>query len=89
MIRKRKVKKKKDDTQMTRSFIGPKKANGQNNHALKLRDKPHDEMEIKVSNLGKGQIIGFNDLIANRLYSTSVKCISSQGSVFEIKADEF
>ena len=46
-------------------------------------------MEIKVSNLGKGQIIGFNDLIANRLYSASVKCISSQASVFVIKIDEF
>ena len=56
---------------------------------MKLKEKPHEEMEIKVSTLGKGQVIGFGDILANRLYTTSVKCISCQGSVFEIKTDEF
>jgi hypothetical protein len=34
-------------------------------------------------------MIGFNDVIDNRAYATSLKCISSQGIVLAIKAEEF
>lgn len=34
-------------------------------------------------------MIGFSDLIADRNYTTSVKCTSHKGSVLEIKAEEF
>jgi hypothetical protein len=34
-------------------------------------------------------MIGFNDVIDNRFHSTSVKCLSSHGVIFAIKAEEF
>lgn len=34
-------------------------------------------------------MIGFNDVIDNRNYSTSVKCLSSNGVVLAIKTEEF
>ena len=46
-------------------------------------------MEIKVATVGKGQVLGFNDVIGNRNFSTSLKCVSCIASVFEIKVDEF
>jgi CRP-like cAMP-binding protein len=51
---------------------------------LKRRDD-----EIRMAVISKGQMIGFNDVIDNRAYATSLKCISSQGVVLAIKAEEF
>ena len=56
---------------------------------MKLKERQFDEFEVKVATVGRGQMIGLSDLIAERFFSTSVKCISSKGSVFEIKAEEF
>ena len=39
--------------------------------------------------MNQGQIIGFNDVLFNRVYTTSVRCCSSEGVVLMIKADEF
>mgnify|MGYP006122256283 CR=1 FL=1 len=51
---------------------------------LKRRDD-----EIRMAVISKGQMIGFNDVIDNRAYATSLKCISSQGVVLAIKSEEF
>lgn len=46
-------------------------------------------IEIKVSTMGKGSIIGLNDYLSKKPYSTSVRCSSCNGTILAIKADEF
>jgi CRP-like cAMP-binding protein len=43
----------------------------------------------KISLLTKGQIIGFDDAIAERPSTTSVKCLSSVAEVYQIPIEEF
>lgn len=45
--------------------------------------------DIKISLLCAGQIFGHDDVMNNRFYSTSVQCLSSEGSLYCIKAAEF
>ena len=45
--------------------------------------------ELKMAVISKGQMVGFNDVIDNRAYTTSLKCISSEGIVLAIKVEEF
>ena len=44
---------------------------------------------IKVAVLCAGQIFGQEDVINMREYTTSVKCLSTNASVYCIKSDEF
>jgi CRP-like cAMP-binding protein len=44
---------------------------------------------FRVCILGQGQMFGEEDIIENRPYSLTVKCISTQADVFCIKEDEF
>ena len=53
------------------------------------REKVYNEQDVRLFNIGPGQIIGFNDVIDQRRYSSFVKCISSSGTVYVIKSEEF
>ena len=54
IIRKRRIKKSNDDSHSTRSMLFPKSITGSGYNTQKLKEKSHDEMEIKVSTIGKG-----------------------------------
>lgn len=45
--------------------------------------------EMKVGTVSKGHLIGFNDVMLNRPYSVSVKCIVNSAIAYKIQADEF
>ena len=47
------------------------------------------EKEVKIATVSRGQIIGFNDVIFERPYSTSLRCISSVGTLLMISANDF
>ena len=46
-------------------------------------------MDIRISTASKGQLIGFSDVIFNRLHTTTLKCASCKGSLYSIKAVDF
>lgn len=70
-----------------RTFIGP---NLNTNGGKKIiLDRPQNEMKVKIATICKGQIAGFNDVIAKRPYTTSLRCVSAKGSAFVIKAQDF
>ena len=45
--------------------------------------------ELRICNVGQGQILGVNDAIAQRDYTTSIKCESARGTVYVIGLAEF
>ena len=80
------------ERKIDRQIIGPYNHNPEpricSRHPPSLGSQ-YKYIDIKVSTLGKGQIIGFNDHLHQRPYSTSVKCISCTGKVLMIKAEDF
>ena len=46
-------------------------------------------MEIRVATASRGQFIGLSDVICNRWHTTTVKCVSTTGSLYVIKITEF
>ena len=45
---------------------------------------PPVKLNVNVKNVFSGYFLGFEDLISDRDYTTSVRCISSTGSLYEI-----
>ena len=45
--------------------------------------------DVRILMASKGYMLGHEDVINDRNYTTSVKCQSFEGTVFAIKADEF
>lgn len=66
-----------------RNLLGPE------GKQLARREKVYNDQDVRLFNIGPGQIIGFNDVIDQRRYSSFVKCISSSGTVYVIKSEEF
>ena len=56
---------------------------------FKSIERKANYVDIRILSAGKGYLLGHEDVINDRNYTTSVKCISLEGSVFEIKAEEF
>jgi hypothetical protein len=48
-----------------------------------------DSKDIRVSTCHIGQIIGFEDILKGRHHTTTLKCISTEGSLYIIKKEEF
>ena len=46
-------------------------------------------LNFKIARICKGQMFGQEDVINDRNYTTSVKCVSNSGKLFMIKSDEF
>ena len=46
-------------------------------------------MEIRVSTASRGQFLGLSDVICNRWHTTTVKCVSTTGSIYVIKINDF
>ena len=44
---------------------------------------------LSISIVSKGQILGLEDTLNGRRYTTSVKCITKGGSIFKIGKEEF
>ena len=53
------------------------------------KEKIYNDQDVRLFNVGPGQILGLNDVINERRHSSFVKCISSSGSVYVIKSEEF
>jgi hypothetical protein len=51
--------------------------------------KAGPEMDVRVANVGVGQVMGFEDVILKRAYTTTVRCISTTGSLYAIKSEDF
>jgi hypothetical protein len=45
--------------------------------------------EVRLSSILAGQCIGIEDALNNRNYTTSVRCTSSSGQCYMLKASEF
>ena len=52
-----------------------------------LSSKKH--YEIKISTFDVGQVFGHEDVLRKRNYTSSVRCVTEEGSLYMIKADEF
>lgn len=46
-------------------------------------------MFIKVATASQGQMLGFSDYLNKRPHTVSVNCVSSIGTLYAIKVDEF
>ena len=44
---------------------------------------------MQIGIIGPGQVFGEEDVLNNRKYSTTVKCLSHEATCFQIKAEEF
>lgn len=93
IVRRNKLMKKEErkDTSLAniKNYLGPLKAQEHditNNFPLNMRSKSH---YMKVSVLGKNQMFGHEDVLNNRNYTTTVKCISNHASIYCCKAEEF
>lgn len=89
MIRKKKIKDKKHGLKVgeVKQLIGP-----HDQTAGHTRSKSISKVavkDIKLSLLCSGQLFGQEDAIKNRNYSTSVRCLSTQGQLFCITSAEF
>ena len=51
-----------------------------------IKDIPYSQ---KLSILGKGSLLGEEDIFARSKYSCTCRCISSTGSVYELSREEF
>ena len=47
------------------------------------------EVQIKLKECGKGQILGWEDLVRGRKHTTSVRCFSKTGSLVKISAQDY
>ena len=56
--------------------------------AFKLKP-PSVKLNVKIKTVYSGYILGFEDFMSNRDYTTTVRCISSSGSLFEIDKKDF
>ena len=45
--------------------------------------------KITIALVSRGHLVGQEDVMSNRPYTTSVKCVSGRGVVYCIKAEEF
>ena len=52
-------------------------------------DKKTHQTSVKIAILSKGQLIGQEDVMNSRHYTTTVKCISDKAVLYGIKAEEF
>jgi CRP-like cAMP-binding protein len=52
-------------------------------------DKPASFFDIRILKASKGYLLGHEDVINDRRYTTSVRCQSLEGTLFVMKADEF
>ena len=51
--------------------------------------KAGPELNVRIANVGVGQVLGFEDVILKRNYTTTVRCISTSGQIYAIKAEDF
>jgi hypothetical protein len=48
-----------------------------------------NDISVKISRVTKGQIFGVNDILNNRTHSSTIKCVTSRGSLYVINGLEF
>ena len=78
-----------------RTLIGPHESTGAINTQFKINsqsynpEQPRKFKEIKIALFCSGQMLGQEDVINERNYTTSVKCLSAEGALFSIKRQEF
>ena len=51
--------------------------------------KAQRDIDIKVATASIGQLLGFSDCFNKRPHTVSVNCISSSGTLYAIKVEEF
>ena len=56
--------------------------------AFKVKAPPV-KLKVNVKTVFSGYFLGFEDLISDRNYTTTVRCISSTGSLYEIGKKDF
>lgn len=61
-----------------------------NNNKIKPIKSDHKfDIDLRIKLAGRGQLIGWEDIIKGRNYSTSFKCYSNTGIVLRLSADAF
>ena len=55
--------------------------------AITPRGKKH--IDVKIALFCSGKMLGQEDVVDKRPYSTSVKCLSTEGSLYLISTQEF
>ena len=78
------VKRVKDNTVVDETEIDEKSMNS-NRLFSNCRRK---DITLKLARVTKGQVIGFNDLINNQPHSTTVRCVTTKGSLYSIDGEE-
>jgi hypothetical protein len=84
--------KKKEKENASRRHIGPKSNcnhSAQGNRRFPVGKPSKNEVELRISAAGIGFVIGHNDVISARQHTTTLKCLSAEGSVYVIKCEEF
>ena len=61
----------------------------QNILAQRLPEIKDIPFEMKLSIFGRGSLIGEEDIFSRQMYSTTLKCYSSKGTLFRLPKEQF
>ena len=74
-------------------MIGPKTGHKNCNRAFMLPGKKYEKkykpQDMKVAVIGANQIFGHEDVLFERNYTTTAKCISTEATFYVCKAEQF
>jgi len=70
-------------------MLGPENQDCLTNNKEFSTDKKTVTHKITIALVSRGHIVGQEDVMSNRPYTTTVKCVSGKGVVYCIKAEEF
>lgn len=89
------VDKEEAHAKKVRGLIGPSGQDPRSGHRRIKRGGSHSlqrkaaTKDVKISLMCSGQLFGHDDVMAGRRYSTTVQCVSSEGTLYCIKAADF
>ena len=72
---------------MPRNLLGGARSKHTGGKIFLRKKQKHNE--IRISIIQKGQIFGHDDVVYDRPYTTSVKCVSKNGILYMISAHKF
>lgn len=57
--------------------------------AYRMGEQLHLPQDKKMKILGAKQVVGENDMIKSEVHTSTLKCLSKKGTLFEINKDHF
>ena len=82
------INQQKSIADIPRNLLGGQRSLNTAGGKISLRKKAKNS-DIRIAIIQKGQIFGHDDVVNDRCYTTSVKCVSNNCQLYVISAHEF